>query len=610
MTMTLQPSAAQQAALQQLLADQQNPKSSSYHQWLTPEQYADRFGVSAGDAAQIVSWLEGQGFTVDPVSRSRTFITFSGNAGEVQSAFGTTIHRYRVNGRAHYANASDPVIPAALSPLVSGIRGLHDFRPKARLAKPRPQWTLGPGDHVLAPDDFAAIYDLNPMYSAGINGSGQKIAIVGQSTIRTTDITNFWATFGITTAKLTTLQVPRENPAWCKTTSTNRRSTSNGPARWLAARTSSFVYSFNVWDSAQYAVDNNVAPILSMSYGLCELYDFADLPAERQLVQQANAQGITWLAAAGDQGATDCDAGMAVAEGGLAVDAPGSIPEVTSMGGTSLSNSSSYWNTGNSTTELSAKGYMPETVWNDSAAAGEILATGGGASAFFPQPSWQTSGGVPNDGWRHVPDISLNASVYGVPYYMYCVACTDTSGGVGYVGGTSAATPTMAGVVAMLNQYLKTNGLGNINPTIYSLYQTAPSAFHNNITGGNVVSCAYASPGCVNGQQGYTISGPGYNSAVGFGSVDVTKLIQQWSAAVPSGPTVAISLDQNPVFQGSAETCGTTSSWNFVLTLTEESGIATTRSAASRLTAWIILRKSRRPSGRRRLGRVSRSPPA
>jgi uncharacterized protein (TIGR03437 family) len=587
-TMMLHPSAAQQAKLQQLLQDQQNPKSSSYHQWLTPEQYADQFGISTADAAQIVSWLQGQGFTVNPLSRSRTFITFSGNAGQVHAAFGTTIHHYKVNGAMHYANSTDLTIPAALSPMVAGFRGLHDFRPHAQIAKAKPHWTQGPGDYILAPDDFATIYDITPMYSSGINGAGVKIAIVGQTQIRTSDITNFWNTFGIKTTTLVQTLVPGSvNPG----ISQGDVDESALDIEWSGAvargATIEFVYSDVVWDSATYAVDNNIAPVLSISYGDCEMFDLADLPSFRQLVQQANAEGMTWLAAAGDQGATDCDAGMSVAEGGLAVDEPGSIPEVTSMGGTSVSNSGSYWANGNSSTDESAKGYIPEVAWNDTAVSIQngtgILGTGGGASVYFPQPSWQTSAGVTNDGWRHVPDLAFNASVYTVPYYVYCSACSDAQpqGGVEQVGGTSAATPTMAGVVAMLNQYLKTSGLGNINPTIYNLFQTAPSAFHNNITGNNIVPCAYASPGCSNGQEGYTATGSGYSSVVGFGSVDVTKLIQQWTSGQPSGSKVVASLDQNPVYQGFSESCGTANTWNFMLTVSNEAGAATTLTGLS-----------------------------
>jgi uncharacterized protein (TIGR03437 family) len=579
-TMLLHPTAAQQTSLQQLLQDQQNPASPSYHQWLTPEQYADRFGVSSSDAAQIVAWLESQGFQVDPVSRSRTFITFTGTASQVQAAFGTSLHYYKVNGETHYANSTDLTIPAALSPLVAGFRGLNSFRLKPNLVKAKPNWTLGPGDHVIAPDDFATIYDITPMYTAGTSGSGQKIAIMGQSQVKSSDITNFWNTFGLTSVKLVqTLATPRDNPGIVQ----GDVDESSLDTEWAGAvardATIEFIYSgqdVGVWNSAMYAVDNAVAPVISMSYGECEMFDLIDVPSYRQTVQQANAEGITWVAAAGDAGAAACDAGSVVAEGGLAVNEPASIPEVTSMGGTSVSNAGSYWTSGNTSTDGSAKGYMPEIAWNESAPNGSILGTGGGASMYFPQPSWQTNGGVPADGWRHVPDLAFNASVYVVPYYVYCSVCEAASGGVEDVGGTSAATPTMAGVVALLNQYLKTSGLGNINPTIYKLFQAAPGAFHNNITGNNIVACAYGSPGCNNGLEGYTITGTGYSSVVGLGSVDVTKLIQNWSTAAPTGAVVVGSIDQNPVYQGFAESCGSSSQWNFQLTVTEEGGFATT----------------------------------
>jgi len=593
-TLLLKPSASQQASLAQLTEDQQNPASPSFHQWLTPEQYADRFGSSSSDVAQITAWLQAQGFTVNPASRSRTFLTFSGTAGQVAAAFGAVIHRYSVNGQLHYANAGNPKIPAALSGLVAGFRGLHDFHPKPRLVKaPTSKWTIGPGNHILAPDDFATIYDITPMYTAGTNGAGQSIAIVGQSDLYQarggtagSDVTTFWSKFGIT-AKLAPTLVPKSPDPGIVQGDLDESSLDTEWAGAVARNaTVIFVYSTDVWTSATYAVDIAAAPVLSMSYGECEMYDLADLPANRQLVQQANAEGITWLAAAGDAGATDCDSyGDVVAEGGLAVDAPGAIPEVTSMGGTSVNNGSAFWNTGNTATELSAKAYASgeETAWNDTAANGSILAGGGGASTYFQQPSWQT-GIVPNDGWRHVPDLSFNSSVYGVPYYVYCQGCAGAQAGVEYVGGTSAATPTMAGVVALLNQYLVANkvqsqpGLGNINPGLYRLSQTVPSAFHDVTTGNNMEPCAFASPGCGgNGEEGYAAAA-GYDSATGIGSVDVANLITNWkSAAVATGPLVVPSLDQNPVYQGNSVSCvGNANQWNFQLTLTEEAGISTT----------------------------------
>jgi uncharacterized protein (TIGR03437 family) len=584
-TMRFAPTAAQQTALQQLLHDQQNPASPSYRKWLTPEQYADRFGVSSRDAAQIVDWLQAQGFKVNPVSRSRTFLTFSGTAGRVGSAFGATIHRYQVDGAMHYANSTDLTVPAALSPLVAGFHGLHDFRAKPILVNARPQWTLfNDSFFALAPDDFAAIYDIAPLYAAGIDGAGQQIAIVGQSELYNSgsDITSFWNTFGITSAQLVQTLVPGSRnpgivPRWVDEASLD--------IEWASAvargATIEFVYSEDDWDAATYIVDNVVAPVLSMSYAECELYDLIDMPSLRQTVQQANAQGITWLGATGDTGAAACDPqGTPEAEGGLGVNQPASIPEVTAVGGSELSEDPVYWNSTNTATYESAKGYIPETAWNDSVAAGGLEASGGGVSMYFPQPSWQTSGGVPNDGWRHLPDVSFNAS--GVPYYVYCSSpfCAYSESNIEYVGGTSAATPTMAGVVALLNQYLNTNGLGNINPVFYRLAQIAPNAFHDITSGSNIVPCASGSPGCVNGQEGYS-AGPGYDSVTGLGSVDVNNLVHAWTSAAPTGPVIVPSLDQNPVYQGYPERCGTSTQWNFYLTVAEDGGFATTLTGLS-----------------------------
>jgi len=305
-TLLLKPAAAQQASLDQLLQDQQNPASSSYHRWLTPEQYADRFGISPGDAAQIVAWLQSQGFKVNPVSRSRTFITFDGAAGQVQAAFGTAIHHYQAEGRLHYANATDPKVPAALSSVVAGFRGLTDFHFKSRLVKAKPLWTQGPGQHVLAPDDFATIYDVTAMYSAGINGSGVKIAIPGQSQLYNSgsDTTSFWSTYGISATLVQTLVPTSPNPGLSPVGDLDESSLDT---QWAGAvargATIEFVYSNDVFSSAQYAVDQALAPVLSISYGVCEMSALADLASLRHRVQQANAEGMTWLASAGDSGA-------------------------------------------------------------------------------------------------------------------------------------------------------------------------------------------------------------------------------------------------------------------------------------------------------------------
>jgi len=127
MILVLKRSPRQEAALATLLAQQQEKSSPNYHHWLTPTQFGQEFGLANQDVQTIVNWLESQGFVVDSVAKGRGVIEFSGSAGQVQQAFHTAIHKYVVNGRAHWANASDPEIPAALAPAVAGIARLNNF---------------------------------------------------------------------------------------------------------------------------------------------------------------------------------------------------------------------------------------------------------------------------------------------------------------------------------------------------------------------------------------------------------------------------------------------------------------------------------------------------
>ena len=186
MLLTLLPDAAQQDALNQLLDAQHNPDSPYYHQWLTPDQYAERFGISDADTAQVAGWLQDHGMEVEEVTAGRRSIVFSGSAAQVESAFHTQIHAYKIGNKLHHANATDPEIPAALFQVVGGIVSLHDFHSEPMhgvVRKPSPEFTSG-GSHYLAPADFATIYDLVPLYQQSITGSGQSIAIVARSNIK------------------------------------------------------------------------------------------------------------------------------------------------------------------------------------------------------------------------------------------------------------------------------------------------------------------------------------------------------------------------------------------------------------------------------------------
>jgi uncharacterized protein (TIGR03437 family) len=538
-TLMLAPTASQQADLDKLLVAQQTKGSPSYQRWLTPEEYAQRFGVSDADISKITQWLAGQGLRVLSVARGRNWIAASGTAAQVEAAFQTEIHSYAVDGETHYSIASAPSVPAAFGEVVKGIRGLNDFRMKPR-ARVKPANTSR-GEHYLAPDDQATIYDITPLYTAGINGSGQKIAIAGQTEVNLSDIETFRSTYLLPANNPQTLLVPgSSNPGVLS--SSGDLAESDLDLEWSGAvarnATIIFVYATDVMTAAQYAIDQKLAPVVSVSYGECELEaPESDIAAFQQWAQQANAQGITWFAASGDDGAADC----ADSENpGLAVDLPGSVPEVTSVGGTEfVEGSGTYWSLGNTASGASALSYIPETTWNDPVVDGELSASGGGTSVRFTKPSWQTAPGVPGDNARHVPDVALSASADHDGYLVF------TGGSLDIYGGTSVDAPSFAGIAALLNQSLGSGGVGNINPQLYAL---APSGwgsgmFHDITSGNNIVTvaCPQRQPNCTASPVGYN-AGVGYDQTTGLGSVDVYDLITGWNGGTFTQPNPATSV--------------------------------------------------------------------
>jgi subtilase family serine protease len=546
-TLMLSPSATQQAALEQLLAAQQDTASPDYHNWLTPETYAERFGASAADLDKVSTWLRSQGFAVRYTARGRDFISFSGTASQVQAALHTEIHRYQVGSESHFANATDLSLPAAIEPIVAGVLGLHDFHPKAPRKRAVPSYTATDGTHYLAPDDLASIYNLVPLYTYGYLGAGQSIAIVGQSDIDPTDIATFRSTFGLPP---TTIQMV---PAGTYPGVTGDEVEADLDLEWSGAvarfATLIYVYSDDVGYSAYYAIDNDLAPVLSESFGLCEYVVASNrmgLTDYQVEAQKGNALGITWLASSGDSGAAGCDYDVAMAIQGLAVSLPASVPEITAVGGTEFGEGSlSYWNSSNGPTDGSALSYIPETAWNDTLASealgGTIGASGGGLSSVYKKPAWQTGPGVPNDGARDVPDISLAASDAHDPYIVF-------SEGVAFgVGGTSAAAPSFAGMVALLNQYLVQNqvqaksGVGNVNPKLYGMASAGASGvFHDVTTGDNIVPCQVGTANCAAGSFGYT-AGVGYDLVTGLGSVNAYNLITAWGGIPVSATTTTLT---------------------------------------------------------------------
>ncbi|MGA9587867.1 MAG: S53 family peptidase, partial [Terracidiphilus sp.] len=511
-------SAAQQADLEALLAAQQNPASPFYHQWLNPDQFAARFGMAQSDMNKVQGWLEQQGFSIDSVARSKNLIRFSGTVGQVEQAFQTQMHFYRVGGEKHFAPATTLSVPTAIASSVATITNLDDFRPHAmhirsnNNVQARPGFTSAvSGSVFFAPGDIKLIYDLNPLLNGAVNGAGQSIAIMGQSSVATSDIENFQNAAGISVKDPTMVIVPGSGAPM---TFQGDESESDLDLEWSGAIAPGaeifFVFTgsssnFGVFDSLQYAIDEKIGTIISISYGACEpTISATSASALESFVSQAAAQGQTVLAAAGDSGSTGCYVSPTTTspplstQQELAVSYPASSQYVTGVGGTEISQTNSayytagsaYWAgaSGTNDVQTSALQYIPEVVWNDSLATVQggnttLSAGGGGASTLYTKkPTWQTGvPGIPSDNARDVPDVSLFSSPVYVPY-IYC-SSDQTAWNTGQVascnngfrdsatqdltlaGGTSFATPIFAGMMAILNQQKGyTTGQGLLNP--------------------------------------------------------------------------------------------------------------------------------------------------
>jgi subtilase family serine protease len=571
MKMVFRLTPSQQCSLDTMLRQQLDPASPNYHKWLTPEQYADRFGLGAADMQRAARWLRRQGFRSVTPARSRTWIAFSGSAAQVESAFRTPIHQYLAGGKTHYANTSEPSLPSAFRGVVLGITALNDFRPRPRsiVKHVRPNFTSEiSGRHFLAPDDFATIYDLQGLYGGGINGGGQSIVVVGQSDLSTDtnhnnqyDVVTFRSVSNLPPANLQVVLVPGDKDPGIVSGDVEE---ANLDLEWAGAvaRYASLIYvnSQNaLFNSVQYAVDQDLAPVISVSYGLCEAQlSSSDISTLTALTQQASAQGQTIVASSGDSGPADCDFStdpnnpVKIATHGYAVDIPASLPNVTAMGGTEFSEgddtgATQYWSGTNNANNGSALSYIPEMVWNDTVADGSLAASGGGASKVFSKPSWQTGAGVPADGQRDVPDLALSSSADHDGYLI----CSQSSCVTGYrkadqtltvIGGTSAAAPTFAGIVALIVQ--KTNDRqGNVNPYIYSLAASSSNVFHDITAGDNMVPCMAGSTDCpASGMIGYS-AGAGYDLTTGWGSVDAAALVAAWNG--PTSPDFEVTA-QSP----------------------------------------------------------------
>jgi pseudomonalisin len=552
MILVLQPDNSQQAALEELLTAQKDPQSPQYHKWLSPEDFGSAFGVSAHDTDQVVSWLEGHGFEVEPVAGSRRTITFTGTAAQVQSAFHTSIHGYNANGNRHYANATDPEIPRALAAVVDGVLSLHDFHSAAQhtfaqpLLEASPAYTSG-SSHYLSPTDFATIYDVSSLYNSSIDGTGQSIAIAGRCNIKLADVQTFRSMFGLP-ANNPTVIINGANPG---IVSTNEQFEATLDVEWSGAVAKNaaiqFVVSRSTFStdgislSSQYIVNHNLAPVMSLSFGSCESSQGSSQNQFwNSLWQQAAAEGMSVMVSSGDSGAAGCDSSSSkTARSGLGINGLCSPPFSTCVGGTEFddtSNPSAFWAASNTSGTLSsALSYIPEMVWNESgtvSGGSQLWSSGGGKSIVYAKPSWQTGPGVPADNSRDVPDVSLNSASHD-GYLL------QMNGSLYIVGGTSAAAPSFAGLMGLVVQ--KTGARqGNANPNLYALaskQSTGGAAVFHDITTGN---------NSVPGQTGFS-AGAGYDQATGLGSVDAWTMVNHWSDTSVPTPDFQLSSSTSAI---------------------------------------------------------------
>jgi len=526
-TLALNLDRDKQEALKRLLAEQQDPASPSFHRWLTPEEFGERFGRSPDEITVVTEWLSSHGFTIDEVAKARTWINFSGTVGDVNRAFHTEIHDYQVHGALRHANVADPSLPRALSDIVKGIVTLNNFPAPThhRAIRGDPADFTSGSAHSLAPADFATIYHLPSAYT----GAGQTIAIVARSNILLSDVQFFRSTFGLP-ARDPHVIVNGQDPG---SFNYDEETEADLDTEWAGAvapdATIDLVVSKTtnaadgVYLSAQYIINNNLAPVMSISFGPCEQLMPSDYQSSiNSLWSQAAAQGITVVASSGDWGAAGCsyfhpsnpsDNPYAHDQ---AVSGFCSTPFNVCVGGTQFNEGadpSSYWSA-----QGSALRYIPEEAWNETG----LGASGGGPSnVYLSKPSWQAGPGVPSDGKRDVPDISLSAALHdGYEIVQEFVLKP--------MGGTSASAPAFAGLMARIVQ--KTGQRQeNPNPSLYQLAATqASGVFHDIVIGNN----SFAGVGGFDGKTGYDL-------ATGLGSVDAAALVNNW-------PSLGATLSANP----------------------------------------------------------------
>ena len=614
MLLVLKRAPEQETALRTLLDNQQDKSSPSYHQWLTPEQYGQQFGPTDTDLQTLTTWLQSHGFQVGS-TKGRTVLEFSGTAGQVQEAFHTTMHKFVVKGEQHWANARDPMIPTALTGAVSGVLTLHNFIKKpaihftgqlipAKVVRGKKPQVTFPGQNgqaainALAPQDYAVIYNINPVYASAVYGSPATIGVVGRSNLYNggQDIQNFFAEIGYGNNSFggTTVGVVLNGPdpgdlGGGEEAEATLDSTWPGAIAPTAQVDLVVSATTNTTDgvdlSEMYIIENNFADVMTESFSACELYATdSQLAGASAMAEQAAAQGITYFVSTGDDGSEGCDdPNVAPAVSPISVNYLASTAFNVAVGGTMFNeggDQSKYW-TSTAPISETALSYIPEDTWNESSlstglwsssggvSAGNLDGGFGGTTAGVPKPNWQYGvGGIPQDGVRDLPDVSLTAA--GHDPYLLCLegSCEPNSQGelfVYFISGTSASAPSFAGVMALVEAGLgATTGTfarqGLANYPFYRLAATQ-SAYPSQCNGSNSLtppasSCIFndvtVGNNVVPGEVGTEYSASvGYDLTTGLGSVNVANLVNNWGTVSFKPTTTTLTFSSSSSTHGS-----------------------------------------------------------
>ena len=566
------PLRADLSGLRRLAAAVSDPASPQYGQYRSIAELARRYGASAADRARVTSFLRRFGARDVRIDRTGLFADATMSVTAAQHAFGTALARFQAGRATRFvAPATGPRVPAALHGAATGVVGL-DTRPLfgakpaiARAAQfdhlpgrlsPDNQYSGYPSrsgtpsgcagalaDRGFTPNQYLTAYDLAGLQSAGATGAGERVALIEIDGYRYSDITAFAGCFGLGVPAVNGYGVNLRHPLAPGGESTLDLEVLDAAAPGLKA--------VDVYESQSRASDvlrsltaplqngNRVPEVISASLGTCEPALAASIGASGVRAVEGElalttAAGISVLAATGDTGSSDC-IGNNGPVAALAVNFPASSPYVTGVGGTNVAL--------NAANQIDA-----QIVWND--APYNVGAGGGGFSRLFSRPSYQK--GFETLPRRGLPDVAmLSDPLPG--YAVYCTASDCAQGGPGpwiAVGGTSAATPLLAGGLALVDQVLRLHqkqNLGLVNPLLYRIARENPTVgVFSDVTSSDNDLGAILPSGSKH-PLGCCSAGPGYDMATGLGGVDLGKLAFLAVADQPAIATVGVSVRRQRV---------------------------------------------------------------